>query len=396
MSKSLLPLNATANKMTFDGRQIEFSADDQYSPTMCFAWWARNPYSLGNIGKQWQTSNTPMPHWWQVDLGRVFHIDTVSFYPLDDVVAVLVKDYEIQLSNDGKNFTTVHSATYTPTSSVYANTWQQELVQVNQNARYVKINILSSYDTRGYKWAALSDVDVTGRPATYLLFQNTNSSDVYGVSNGTFQLLSSNWDSLSDTDKEAIFKSVDNSVQPTDVELRALGKFKVLIYDRGENNHQIELIAVPNKQVVTPTGLIPTSSFSHLNSVTITDNTAGNGVVGVAVTTDNKNYYTYSASGWQQIQDVATQSMTVSTLNSIQKADWDSFIANANGIGFAYVLDMGATTDTANVDNIVFNVDMSGTWKRALHGTDYDYAYSNSTLTVDILTNGDYKINYPN
>lgn len=217
------------------------------------------------------------------------------------------------------------------------------------------------------------------------------------MSNGTWQLLSSNWDSLSDTDKEAIFKSVDTSVQPTDADLRALGKFKVLIYGEAENNNQIELTAVPNKQVVTPTGLIPTSSFSHLNSVTITDNTAGNGVVGVAVTTDNKSYYTYSASaGWQQIQDVATQSMTVSALNSISGTDWDNLVANTDGIGFAYVLDMDATTDTANVDSIVFNVDMNGSWKRALHGTDYDYAYNNNTLTVDILTNGDYKINYPN
>lgn len=173
MSKSLLPLEATANKMTFDGRQIEFSADDQYSTTQCFAWWARTPY-LKRVF--WQTSNTPMPHWWQVDLGRVFHIDTVSFYPLDDVVAVLIRDYEVQLSQDGKNFTTVHSATYTPKNTVTNNIWQQELVQINQNARYVKINILSSYDTRGYKWTAFTDVEIVGKSTSYSLFKNTSSS----------------------------------------------------------------------------------------------------------------------------------------------------------------------------------------------------------------------------
>jgi hypothetical protein len=37
---------------------------------------------------------------------------------------------------------------------------------------------------------------------------------------------------------------------------------------------------------------------------------------------------------------------------------------------------------------------MKGTWYKATHGTDYDYQYNKKVLIVDLLADGDYKINY--
>jgi hypothetical protein len=58
-------------------------------------------------------------------------------------------------------------------------------------------------------------------------------------------------------------------------------------------------------------------------------------------------------------------------------------------------LKLESTSDVANTDSISFVIDMLGKWIKAEHEVDYDYSYPNSTtLVVELLSNGDYKINY--
>lgn len=111
----------------------------------------------------WVSSANSFPHWWQVDLGRVVnYIYKFCFNGTDDVVSIRVKDYELSYSLDGTNFNSIYSGTYVgkhkqpgvPSNQV----WQTEECEFNPiNARYFRITILNSYDTRGYKWAGLTN-----------------------------------------------------------------------------------------------------------------------------------------------------------------------------------------------------------------------------------------------
>lgn len=182
---NLLPQIATEDTIVYQNRTIVFSADSFHPETsdgVFRPYRARNSYA---VFSRWLSNPSSFPHYLTIDLGAKCYIDTVSFYPTDDNVAMTVKNYEIQLSDDGKNFTTVHTAKYVPvtklTSFKTMNAWQQESVSLNQSSRYIRINVLDSYDTRGYKWAVLSDIQIVGSMSDKKLYYDINTNKVYGM-----------------------------------------------------------------------------------------------------------------------------------------------------------------------------------------------------------------------
>src|SRR5206468_2722374 len=63
-------------------------------------------------------SRTPPPHWYTVDLGMSENIDGLVYQPrLDDQTNGMVQTYNVLLSNDGVNWTTVVSAGTWPVNS---------------------------------------------------------------------------------------------------------------------------------------------------------------------------------------------------------------------------------------------------------------------------------------
>ena len=67
-------------------------------------------------------------------------------------------------------------------------------------------------------------------------------------------------------------------------------------------------------------------------------------------------------------------------------------LGSASGLGIA----MGIpSSKVVSVDNLAMQVDMKGAWNHAVYGTDVTYGYTNNNvLTVKLLTDGSYKINY--
>ena len=111
----------------------------------------------------WLSSTDSFPHWWQVDLGRIVsNVYKFCFNSIDDVISILVKDYELSYSLDGTNFTKIYSGTYKgiskPSGVPSGQAWQTEECEFDPvSLRYFKITVLNSYDTRGYKWTALTN-----------------------------------------------------------------------------------------------------------------------------------------------------------------------------------------------------------------------------------------------
>lgn len=241
MSKTtqLLPTNATDNTMNYNGNIISFSASDTYSDETVV------PYCACSITKPgWQSTNSVFPHWWQVDFGNRVKLSKVSFSPRDDVVSVLVKNYEILGSKDGNNFTLLKSGVYVPNNKVEAHVWQPEVIQIPlEIIRYLRINITDSYDNRGYKWTCFKNVLAYGKyidnNRVYL-----STTGVYGMSNGTFQQLAPDWNALSDEEKVALFTAT-NGETPTVDELKTIGKFKVITYSEDNEQPECVLTAIP-------------------------------------------------------------------------------------------------------------------------------------------------------
>lgn len=215
-----------------------------------------------------------------------------------------------------------------------------------------------------------------------------------------FTKLADNWDALTESEKLALFESTDYEV-PTVADLATLGKFKVLTLSDLPEQQTMQVKAVPKPQLVLPKGLIPLDSFAGIKQVKATATVSAGAVCGIMVTTDLATYYAYDAAAaadW-----IETSVSDVSAMTSIDAADlanipaeaWDALTSDAEGIGFAYLLNTEHTTDICEVDTLEMTVDMKGSWDMALPGTDYTYGYPlNTVLRVTLKTDGDYKINY--
>ena len=115
-----------------------------------------------NLETMW-CSGFDFPHWWQVDLGRtIYGVCKFIFNPIEEM-HVYVKDYELSYSLDGLNFTKIYSSTYIPDHEIGITSHNYKILQDEEceftpvNLRYFRITILNSYDTRGYKWAGLTN-----------------------------------------------------------------------------------------------------------------------------------------------------------------------------------------------------------------------------------------------
>ncbi len=164
---------------------------------------------------------------------------------------------------------------------------------------------------------------------------------------------------------------------------------------------QTKLTAVPPDKLILPTGDIDLTSVEGVDSFTITATESGSGIIRLIASVDSGvTWYTWNGTAWVLIDStnlttVITDGMTISTVNARVRADWDSLIGTARKIRFAYLESITSTTDIAETDEIIMQVDMKGSWKKAIPATEYDYSYTdNNNVQILIYVNGDYKINY--
>lgn len=215
-----------------------------------------------------------------------------------------------------------------------------------------------------------------------------------------FKKLADSWTALTDAEKKALFEGT-NYLKPSVDEIKSLGDFKCLVYS-DNSDAKFKLTGVPNDQLVLPSGLISMLSFDGINNISLANTVSTNGIIKMAVTLDKSIYYTYDStnSKWNSISptadDLLANGMAPTQIATVNRKAWDSLVGSSETIGFAYLLSESAETDVVKVDTLTMNVDMKGSWVKATHNTDYTYAYTtNRSLTVDLLTTGDFKINYP-
>lgn len=224
------------------------------------------------------------------------------------------------------------------------------------------------------------------------------------MSNSTFQLLSSDWASLTDTQKITLFNQVTEDASVSD--LVTLGNFKVVSYSEDSTPLSLAVVAVPKDEIVLPVSLINLKSVESVTSISITEegyspNSTSTAGIKYAFTTDLTTYKVYNPVTlvWDTIDtdNMVAEGMTVATINSLTKDNISDFLGDNKAIGIAFVMYSDSVDDLISIDNLAITANMLGSWDKAVHGTDYKYGYpANDLLSVNLLTDGDYKINYAN
>ena len=218
----------------------------------------------------------------------------------------------------------------------------------------------------------------------------------------SWKVLANDWSALTDTEKEALFVGT-NYNKPTVADLQSLNdKFKVVAYGVDTVVPKTVVKAVPNNKLFVPVNLFG-GLFSSIDSMYISANVDANSNIKVVFTKDLADYYTFTSSGFAKISafdanTVIREGMSMSDVATISEMQWDTFFdadKGDKGIAIAFAMSMTDITDVAYLDNLSVTADMRGEWRKAVHGTDYDYAYpNNEVLKVELSADGNYKINY--
>lgn len=149
----------SADEETIEGITYKTTCD-----STCNAAW-RALYT-GNDGTgPWQSEYTPLPHYWQIFYGVPIVLQQFLFGSTDDNVSQLIKDYELHCSNDGLTYTRVASGICANEGVTANHLHSINTITLDDPVRtqYVKLVVLDTYDTRGYKWAGMWGVRLIGR-----------------------------------------------------------------------------------------------------------------------------------------------------------------------------------------------------------------------------------------
>ncbi len=331
------------------------------------------------------------------------HVDAENHGEWDEVISYNNLDGAITPSdNDVWNCLSTKSWTLATLSTVddigTAAAPSLRIARGSQDKNVIRMS-QSKYDSSSAnEYVGFRPVLTVKRESRFLYLKEDNSC--YKVVNDVLTKVSEDWSALTDADKQNLFKSGEQSIAKATA-LKPLQKFKILAYTLGkEERATLKISAVPFDKILFPVGLLPIDSFEGIDKVSIKGKFSGKGKCKVLVTTDLTHYKTLKDGIWQNIDPtniaaVKSDGIDTQTISSITRSEWDALTTEEVGIGFAYLPMIESISDQCEIDELIMQVDMKGSWDMAMPGTDYTYGYPrNNVLRVKLLTNGDYKINY--
>ena len=176
---------------------------------------------------------------------------------------------------------------------------------------------------------------------------------------------------------------------------------KILTKKTDSTNTSLKFTGSPLPKVVLSGGDITiSSSVFYVDNFNISANVTGTATMRIAFSLDSGTTWNAYRNGAlvslnvQSNSDFKSKGLTPAELNAITSATWDTLIVEGNKkIRFGYYLEVANTTDVVETDILTMQVDMNGAWGLSKLNTDYEYWYaSGDTLTVNLITNGDFRI----
>ncbi|WP_338749760.1 discoidin domain-containing protein [Bacillus sp. FJAT-52991] len=339
--------------------------------TLPGSWWLAN------------TTRPPEGHWLKIDLGIPKKIGKIELSTINigsgSVNGFSIKDWILYGSNDDVTYEELTRNSHPDNINVIPYSFDN-----SSSYRYYRINFLNGYNMVIYPNAACVKI-----MKIYEILQEGQKAG-WTVA-GTSPVTKSMFDFYGMTDLSIITNESLRQLASENPEL-------LCWIDEESAQRNLNVTAIPQDQLVLPTKDIDIRSVENIDSFTLNATQAGQGAVKTAVSFDSgTTWYTRLDGAWVQLDlvNMKTEGMAPATLNALTSADWVDLRGASNTVRFAYHLSMEEVTDIVAVNDLISQMDMKGTWKKAVHGTDYDYEYpNNDQLTVTIYQSGDYKINY--
>ena len=269
-------------------------------------------------------------------------------------------------------------------------------INERQNAFCVKANgTVYTYSVAGFvnynTWTGIAQPSFI--KSVYGYYQ-PSTNKLFTVKDGALTAVCDSWSQLVGDDKTPIIEQCTDTVA-TIAMLKPLGDFKLYSFlADSDTTCKAQFTVIEKPVTMKPKTLLSTIGYGTIKKIAMSAEFS-NLNIKVLCTTDltNYKYYDTSAKNWKTTTDFS-KGMSINALNTLDDVAIASLMGEATDIAFGFYFEPTAITATYNF-SLGVQGQKDGSWKRAVHGTDYDYGYPfNDTLRIEIKANGDYKVNY--
>ena len=174
---------------------------------------------------------------------------------------------------------------------------------------------------------------------------------------------------------------------------------EIYVYNKHETEVEVNLRTKIEATLLLANSDISLKAVDNIDFFKVESTEIGEAEVKMIVSVnEGKTWNTYD-NGWSKIEPnvetVNAFGIPKEIFNNIQPDEWNTLRRKSDKIRFGYLISYNNVSDKSYISALNAQFDMTGTWKSAVHGRDFEYEYpNNSTILVKILKNGDYKINY--
>lgn len=273
-----------------------------------------------------------------------------------------------------------------------------DFIPQGKNAFCVKADgTVYTYDVANFingtynKWTGIAQPSFI--KSVYGYYQ-PSTNKLFTVKDGALTAVCDSWSQLVGDDKTPIIEQCTDTVA-TIAMLKPLGDFKLYSFlADSDTTCKAQFTVIEKPVTMKPKTLLSTIGYGKIKKIAMSAEFS-NLNIKVLCTTDltNYKYYDTSAKNWKTTTDFS-KGMSINALNTLDDVAIASLMGEATDIAFGFYFEPTAITATYNF-SLGVQGQKDGSWKRAVHGADYDYGYPfNDTLRIEIKANGDYKVNY--
>lgn len=377
MTSNTTPSGYTASaSSTYDGTIMIWNAFDN------------DPSSLW-IGKRRPDATTPQ--WVQIQGPSAVRVTRYEVVNRLDGFINSPTAWTLQGSNDGNTWTVLDTRTDNDNTGGKVRSFS---VTSPASYSYYRLNMTGSAISGA---PTLADLNLYGDAGIKSLLQNTVNNKYYNIVNNALQ-------EVTDTVTASYINSNGFTVASlTTSMLTTLGNnFKFVTGGAVD----VSLLNLPPYQIAKGKVLTNGSGWKKINGLTgtITGTTSN---VKVAFTKDLNEYFVFTNNVWTSIGTLAadstggdklfSQGMLFSDVTVITSDQWNSFLADSNGvlgkIGFAYALGNATYGESVTLNSVNFNIDETGSWKLQT-AAEVEIQWKTDVVTFKTIAAGDYKFAY--
>lgn len=389
----------TTPSYTWDGYTITQSStyrETDYSGYLAFN------RDLGAVDGCWLSSaraTVSVPQWLGVEIplttfpgGAVlsaYHIANRNHAPTTGSPI----DFELQGSEDGVTWFTIHSVT--GRTNLAAGAEDTYTVASHSPVRYFRIFITASSATETFTGLSMLDLYATNIAGKEFLIKDT-VGQYYSVANGVFTAVA--------TPSVASDYVATGTTESGVIDGTTLDGFSGLTLETGEDTF-IDMTAQSRSQLIRSSETIPVVDWQQLHSLVVNGDFT-NANVGIAMSRDGVDWQVWDGAAWVSIGTIAndqasadttlSQGMSIATVEALTDVEWSAFYSatddgSPDQLWLAVSLQqVDATLTVPYFASFTANVDYAGPWIQQTPA-EVEVAFTNTHVQFTPAAAGTYK-----